>query len=108
MQVRGLWGTMPWSRWAAAAERAGNVLLAMQSDWLIVVGGVSSNNDLSDVRNRPIVLDVDDRVVYEAHVYSWSGTFWLSTYSPPMLGIASTLLSHLGPACTALLTTSQV
>ena len=72
-EVRGLWGTMPWSRWGAAAERAGNMLLGMQSDWLIVVGGVSSNNDLSEVRTRPIILDVDDRVVYEAHVYSWSG-----------------------------------
>lgn len=64
---------MPWSKWATAAERAGNILLGMQSDWLIIVGGVSSNNDLSDVRNRPIILDVEDRVVYEAHVYSWSG-----------------------------------
>lgn len=64
---------MPWSRWAAAAERAGNRLLAMQPDWLIIVGGVSSNNDLSGARDRPIILEVDDRVVYEAHVYGWSG-----------------------------------
>lgn len=72
-EVRGLWGTMPWSRWAKGAERAGNRLLEMQSDWLIFVEGVSSSNDLSGVRSRPIILDVDGRVVYEAHVYSWSG-----------------------------------
>jgi endoglucanase len=72
-EVRGLWGTMTWDKWATAAERAGNRLLAICDDWLIVVGGTSSSNDLSGVRDRPIVLDIPDRVVYEAHVYSWSG-----------------------------------
>jgi endoglucanase len=72
-EPRGLWGTMPWGKWATAAERAGNRLLAMNLDWLIFVEGVSSSNDLSGVRNRPIVLDVLDHVVYSAHVYSWSG-----------------------------------
>ena len=32
-EVRGLWGTMPWAKWAAAAEKAGNALLAMNPDW---------------------------------------------------------------------------
>ncbi|RDL34968.1 Glycoside hydrolase family 5 protein [Venustampulla echinocandica] len=72
-EVRGPWGTMPWGRWAAAAERAGNRLLRMNPDWLIIVEGVSSANDLSGVRTRPVVLDIDDRVLYSAHVYSWSG-----------------------------------
>jgi endoglucanase len=72
-EPRGLWGTMPWSKWATAAEKAGNRLLAMRSDWLIFVEGVSSSNDLSEVGSRPVVLDVPARVVYSAHVYSWSG-----------------------------------
>ena len=72
-EPRGLWGTMPWSKWARAAELAGNKLLSIRSDWLIFVEGVSSSNDLSGVRDRPIVLDIDNRVVYSAHVYSWSG-----------------------------------
>ncbi|RFU30119.1 hypothetical protein B7463_g6225, partial [Scytalidium lignicola] len=72
-EVRGLWGTMYWSQWASAAERAGNVLLSIRPDWLIIVEGTSSSNDLSVVRNHPIVLDIPDRVVYSAHVYSWSG-----------------------------------
>ncbi|KAK1769537.1 endoglucanase E1 [Phialemonium atrogriseum] len=72
-EVRGVWGTMTWDRWAAAAERAGNRLLAMNPDWLIVVGGTESSNDLSGVAERPVRLDVDHRVVYSAHVYSWSG-----------------------------------
>ncbi|AEO70062.1 fec51aae-d90a-42f5-af7c-106785e1126a [Thermothielavioides terrestris] len=72
-EVRGFWGTMPWEKWAAAAEKAGNRLLKMNPDWLIIVGGTESCNDLSGVARRPVVLDVPDRVVYSAHVYSWSG-----------------------------------
>ncbi|RYP60116.1 hypothetical protein DL769_008265 [Monosporascus sp. CRB-8-3] len=73
-EVRGVWGTMPWDRWATAAERCGNRLLRMNPDWLIIVGGTESGNDLRGVRERPVVLDVaEDRVVYSAHVYAWSG-----------------------------------
>ncbi|CZT09871.1 uncharacterized protein RAG0_14480 [Rhynchosporium agropyri] len=66
-------GMMPWSKWATSAERAGNRLLRLRSDWLTFVEGVSSSNDLSGVRERPVVLDHDHCVVYSAHVYSWSG-----------------------------------
>jgi endoglucanase len=72
-EPRGFWGTMSWSKWARAAELAGNKLLSIRSDWLIFVEGVSSSNDLSGVRDRPSILDIDNRVVYSAHVYSWSG-----------------------------------
>ncbi|PHH67983.1 hypothetical protein CDD82_945 [Ophiocordyceps australis] len=72
-EVRGLWGTMPWAKWAAAAERCGNRLLRMRSDWLIVVEGTESANDLSGARERPVELDVPNRLVYSAHVYAWSG-----------------------------------
>ncbi|KAF3768917.1 family 5 glycoside hydrolase [Cryphonectria parasitica EP155] len=72
-EVRGVWGTMTWDRWARAAEAAGNRLLNMNRDWLIIVGGTESGNDLRGARDRPVVLDVADRLVYSAHVYSWSG-----------------------------------
>jgi endoglucanase len=72
-EVRGVWGTMPWDRWATAAEKCGNRLLKMNRDWLMIVGGTESNNDLVGVRDRPVKLDVADRVVYTAHVYAWSG-----------------------------------
>jgi endoglucanase len=72
-EPRGVWGTMSWDSWAGAAERGGERLLKMQSNWLIFVEGVSSANDLSGVRERPVRLSVQDRVVYSAHVYSWSG-----------------------------------
>jgi endoglucanase len=72
-EPRGLWGTIGWDSWAAAAEKAGNKLLELNPDWLIFVEGTSSSNDLAGVTRRPVVLDVSGRVVYSSHVYSWSG-----------------------------------
>ena len=72
-EPRGLWGTMTWSMWATAAEQASEALLAMQPNWLMFVEGVSSANDCSGARYRPVKLSVPDRVVYSSHVYSWSG-----------------------------------
>lgn len=72
-EIRGLWGTMPWFKWARAAEKCGNRLLKMNRDWLVVVEGTESSNDLSGVKGRPVELEVAHRVVYSAHVYGWSG-----------------------------------
>ncbi|RDW94966.1 glycoside hydrolase family 5 protein [Coleophoma crateriformis] len=79
-EPRGLWGTMRWEQWAAAAEKVGNVLQRMNEDWLIVVEGTSSSNDLVGVKARPVVLEVPDHVVYSSHVYGWSG--WGSIAGP--------------------------
>jgi len=64
--------------WAAAAERAGNAILATGSEWLIVVEGVQAYRDdyywwggnLQGVADRPLVLDRGDKLVYSAHAYS--------------------------------------
>lgn len=72
-EVRGLWFTMTWAKWATAAEKAGNMLLENRPDWLIFVEGISSANDLRGVRDRPVILNIEDRVVYSSHVYGWSG-----------------------------------
>ena len=72
-EVRGLWGTMPWRRWAEAAESCGNRLLEMNPDWLIVVEGTESANDLSGAATRPVELAIPNRLVYSGHVYAWSG-----------------------------------
>jgi aryl-phospho-beta-D-glucosidase BglC (GH1 family) len=76
-EVRSLWGTLTWDRWATAAELAGNRLLAMNPNWLIVVEGLGSGNFLNEVGTRPVRVFVPNRVVYSAHVYGWSG--WGST-----------------------------
>ncbi|KAJ5980954.1 hypothetical protein N7481_008252 [Penicillium waksmanii] len=80
-EVRGLWGTMHWEDWAKAAERASERLLAWNPEWLMIVEGISSANDLAGVRRRPVQLSVPDRVVYSAHVYQWSGWGQLYPYS---------------------------
>lgn len=72
-EVRGVWGTMPWGRWAPAAERCGRALLALNPDWLIIVGGTESGNDLRGAASRPVTLPVPHKLVYSSHVYAWSG-----------------------------------
>jgi endoglucanase len=80
-EPRSIWGMQNWEPWARAATRAGERLLALNRDWLIIVEGIKSANDLSGVTDRPIVLSVPNRVVYSVHVFSWSGWGCLSPYS---------------------------
>ncbi|GAB5470391.1 MAG: hypothetical protein Kilf2KO_34210 [Rhodospirillales bacterium] len=71
------WGDGSATDWAAAAERAGNAVHAINSDWLIVVEGIGSyqgNNywwggNLQGVADRPVVLEQDDKLVYSPHDY---------------------------------------
>ena len=72
-EVRGLWGTMYWADWATAAEKASERLLSLNPDWLMIVEGISSANDVSGAKKRPVQLSIPGRVVYSAHVYAWSG-----------------------------------
>ena len=80
-EVHGFWGTMRWSDWATAAEKASERLLKINRDWLMFVEGTSSSNDLSGVRARPVRLSVPHRVVYSSHVYAWSGWGSMNPYS---------------------------
>ena len=80
-EVRSPLGRFKWYSWATAAEKVAGRLLHMQPNWLIVVEGVQSANDLSGARLRPIKLTVPNRLVYSAHVYAWSGWGQLSPYS---------------------------
>jgi aryl-phospho-beta-D-glucosidase BglC (GH1 family) len=73
----GTWGGGGANDWAAAAERAGNAIGEVNQNWLILVEGVGSyqgNNywwggNLMGVRDRPIALDVPNKLVYSAHDY---------------------------------------
>lgn len=64
--------------WAAAATRAGNAILAVQPNWLILIEGVELQRDgtatwwgggLADAGAAPIQLAVPHRVVYAPHDY---------------------------------------
>ena len=79
-EVRGFWGTINWDMWATAAEKASEALLEMQPNWLMFVEGISSANDCSGAKTRPIKLSIPNRVVYSSHVYKWSGWSSLIPY----------------------------
>ncbi|MFL6144591.1 MAG: cellulase family glycosylhydrolase [Labedaea sp.] len=75
------WGTgSTTSDWRLAAERAGNAILAINSNWLIVVEGIDNfNNDgywwggnLQGAAQFPVRLNVANRLVYSAHDYATS------------------------------------
>jgi chitinase len=71
------WGGGGANDWAAAAERAGNAVHDVNSNWLIFVEGIESyqgnyywwGGNLMGVRDRPIVLETPNKVVYSAHDY---------------------------------------
>lgn len=71
------WGGGGENDWAAAAEMAGNAVLGIAEDWLIVIEGVGTHEgdsywwggQLAGVRDRPIELDVDNKLVYSPHDY---------------------------------------
>jgi len=73
-----VWGGDGPRDWAAAAERAGNAVLAVAPDWLVLVEGVAEyggetywwGGDLRGVQTRPIVLDRPEQLVYSPHTYS--------------------------------------
>ncbi len=64
--------------WQAAAERAGNAVLAANPDWLIFVEGVESfqgngywwGGNLQGAREHPVRLTDQSKLVYSAHDYS--------------------------------------
>ena len=73
----GTWGGGGATDWARAAERAGNAALAVNPDLLMFVEGVGTyqgqsywwGGNLMGVRDRPIVFDVANRLVYSPHDY---------------------------------------
>ena len=63
--------------WRLAAERAGNAILAVNSNWLIFVEGIDCykgdcywwGGNLEGVATAPVRLNVANRLVYSAHDY---------------------------------------
>jgi endoglucanase len=68
------------SDWRLAAERAGNAILSINSNWLIVVEGVDVvagdnywwGGNLQGAAANPVRLNVANRLVYSAHDYATS------------------------------------
>jgi endoglucanase len=79
---RASWGTNnPETDWRLAAERAGNAILAINPNWLIVVEGVEKNvpgqklpahwmgANLEGVAKFPVRLSKSNKLVYSPHEY---------------------------------------
>lgn len=72
-----VWGGGGANDWAAAAERAGNAIQSVNSDWLIIVEGVTSyggqgtwwGGNLKGVADDAVTLGVPNKVVYSPHEY---------------------------------------
>ena len=74
----GCWGCGdPSKDWRLAAEKAGNAILSVNPNLLIIVEGVTEYNgqytwwggNLMGAKDYPVRLDVPDRLVYSAHEY---------------------------------------
>ncbi len=72
------WGTgHPLTDWRLAAQRAGNAVLAINSNWLIIVEGMdwsdhffeNENVNTGGIQSYPIELYTPDKVVYSPHEY---------------------------------------
>jgi len=63
------WGSGDAVDWKAAAERAGNAVLAANPNLLIVVSALCFCMDLRPAKQYPIQFDLPNRLVYETHNY---------------------------------------
>ena len=74
----GPFGTANWGKdddfdWHQAAEIAGNHLLSINPNLLIIVEGINYASDLRQAGIQPIRLTYPKQLVYSPHVYSWFG-----------------------------------
>jgi len=70
--VPAAWGNGKENDWAIAAEKTGNILLDINPNILIIVGGILSNGNLMGALVRPIQLNSPQRLVYTGHIYTFS------------------------------------
>lgn len=86
---------LTWNTWAGLAELAGNAIHNVAPAWLIFVEGVGSYNgeaywqggQLRGARDRPVQLQVQDRLVYSPHEYGQSVATqkWLKSVATPVV-----------------------
>lgn len=75
------WGDKdPKTDWHQAAQKIGRDLQDIAPDWLIIVGGLFYQMDLTGVFKHPIVLNKPNKLVYTGHIYSFSWPAWYIGY----------------------------
>lgn len=73
------WGDGSATDWKKAAETIGNDILDIAPHWLIIVGGIDYQLDLTGVHQFPIKLKVPNKLIYSGHFYGFSwgpGVIW--------------------------------
>lgn len=71
------WGDGSKFDWKKAAQIAGSRIHKIAPDWLIVIGGLDYQLDLTPILKDPIVLERPNKLVYSGHLYnfSWGPSF---------------------------------
>ena len=68
------WGSGTTNDWKRAAERAGNAILKINPNLLIIVEGINfPRYHLRGVRNKPVQLIRPSQLVYAVHNYAFTG-----------------------------------
>lgn len=64
--------------WQIAAQTAGNLVQEAAPHWLIIVGGINYQKDLTGIMHKPVLLKIPNKLVYSGHFYnfSWPLAFW--------------------------------
>jgi endoglucanase len=66
------WGCGTDYDWKKAAEKAGNSILLINPNWLIIVEDFPGTNNLVNiVKTNPIKLILPNKLVYSTHIYNW-------------------------------------
>jgi len=66
------WGTGHINDWAVAAEIAGNKILEVNPDMLILVEGILSGGNLIGALIKKVELTNPDKLIYSGHIYPFS------------------------------------
>ena len=61
--------------WQIAAENIGNQIQDIAPHWLIIVGGIDYQLDLTGVLKKPVNLKIQNKLVYSGHFYGFSWVF---------------------------------
>jgi aryl-phospho-beta-D-glucosidase BglC (GH1 family) len=64
--------------WHRAAQKIGNDLQDIAPEWLIIVGGLFYQMDLTGVYEHPILLKIPNKLVYSGHIYGFSWPAWVA------------------------------
>lgn len=67
------WGDgNPKTDWKRAAEISSEIALKHAPHWLILIGGINYQLDLTGVKDFPIKLSIPNKLVYTGHFYGFS------------------------------------